>query len=209
MNGDTVVTSYDYDAPLTESVVSLTTGYGKLKVKDYLSLEEVLTLMKPIVVPLIGESYSLTTKRSVLSTTINQDLNDTQFANTTTHTLDIIVENTGRAKIGDGINTARKGLNGDITIDTKLVTNIETFPLEFKEPFVKQLSELKGKPFVEGIKSPAVYQLELLDIKDSPRDTFIRLDGWVKGNAFINGFNIGRYYHIGPQQTLYIPAPLL
>ena len=30
-------------------VVSLTTGYGKLKVKDYLSLEDVLTQMKPIV----------------------------------------------------------------------------------------------------------------------------------------------------------------
>ena len=138
----------------------------------------------------------------------NQDLNDSQFANTTTHTLDIIVENMGRAKIGDGINYARKGLNGDISIDTKVATNIQTFPLEFKEPFVKQLSELKGKPFVEGIKSPAVYRFEL-DIKDSPRDTFIRLDGWSKGNVFINDFNIGRYYHVGPQQTLYIPAPLL
>ncbi|CAG2182393.1 unnamed protein product, partial [Oppiella nova] len=96
----------------------------------------------------------------------NQDLNDSQFANTTTHTLDIIVENTGRPRIGDEINSARKGLNGDISIDTKVATNIQTFPLEFKEPFVKQLSELKGKPFIEGIKSPAVYRFEL-DIKDS------------------------------------------
>ncbi|CAG2166179.1 unnamed protein product, partial [Oppiella nova] len=283
MNGDTVVTSYDYDAPLSETgnytakywktkeliekftkerglpqlsipkppVVSLTTGYGKLKVKDYLSLEDVLIKIKPIVTEKpqhmellnIGSNYgqnfgfilyrlSNVTKFKHLKVTggasdrgvilvdhkevgvvdnnkdYNQDLNDSQFANTTTHTLDIIVENTGRAKIGDGINSARKGLNGDITIDTKVATNIETFPLEFKEPFVKQLSELKGKPFIEGLKSPAVYRFEL-DIKDSPRDTFIRLDGWVKGNAFINAFNIGRYYHIGPQQTLYIPAPLL
>ena len=138
----------------------------------------------------------------------NQDLNDTQFANTTTHTLDIMVENWGRLKIGSNMNIDRKGLNGDVDIDAKVATNFQTFPLEFKEPFVKQLSELKGKPFVEGIKSPAVYRLEL-DIKDSPKDTFIRLDGWSKGNVFINDFNIGRYYHIGPQQTLYIPAPLL
>lgn len=43
-----------------------------------------------------------------------------------------------------------------------------------------------------------------------PADTFLRLDGFTKGVAFINGFNIGRYFNIaGPQKTLYIPAPLL
>lgn len=32
------------------------------------------------------------------------------------------------------------------------------------------------------------------------KDTFLRLDGWSKGVAFINGFNIGRYWPImGPQ----------
>ena len=25
----------------------------------------------------------------------------------------------------------------------------------------------------------------------------------------INGFNLGRYWNIGPQKTLYVPAPLL
>jgi beta-galactosidase len=30
-----------------------------------------------------------------------------------------------------------------------------------------------------------------------------------KGVAFINGFNLGRYWEIGPARTLYIPAPLL
>ncbi|CAG2183185.1 unnamed protein product, partial [Oppiella nova] len=81
MNGDRYVTSYDFDAPLTETAnytdkywkikeliekftkerglpqllipkppaVSLTIGYGKLKVKDFLSLEDVLTKIKPIV----------------------------------------------------------------------------------------------------------------------------------------------------------------
>ena len=34
----------------------------------------------------------------------------------------------------------------------------------------------------------------------SPRDTFLRLDGWSKGVAFVNGFNLGRYWPImGPQ----------
>ena len=30
-----------------------------------------------------------------------------------------------------------------------------------------------------------------------------------KGAIFINGFNLGRYWEIGPQRTLYLPGPLL
>ena len=136
------------------------------------------------------------------------DVNDTQFANTTTHTLDIIVENTGRSNSKAVINSQRKGLNGDVTIDGKVAANFQTFPLEFKEPYVKSLAALKGKPFVEGVKSPAVYRLEV-DISGQPVDTYVRLDRWTKGNVFVNGFNAGRYYSVGPQRTLYIPAPLL
>ncbi|MCI2172181.1 hypothetical protein [Schleiferilactobacillus perolens] len=40
-------------------------------------------------------------------------------------------------------------------------------------------------------------------------DTFIDLTGWGKGFVAINGFNLGRYWDIGPQKRLYLPAPLL
>jgi beta-galactosidase len=30
--------------------------------------------------------------------------------------------------------------------------------------------------------------------------------GWGKGIVFVNGHNLGRYWHIGPQQTLYLPS---
>ena len=43
-----------------------------------------------------------------------------------------------------------------------------------------------------------------------PKDTFLSLDGWHKGVAFINGFNLGRYWPIvGPQKTLYVPKSIL
>lgn len=32
---------------------------------------------------------------------------------------------------------------------------------------------------------------------------------WEKGVVFINGMNLGRYWSIGPQQTLYLPGPFL
>ncbi|OSZ55489.1 hypothetical protein OQI_38220, partial [Streptomyces pharetrae CZA14] len=30
-----------------------------------------------------------------------------------------------------------------------------------------------------------------------------------KGQAWINGFHLGRYWNRGPQRTLYVPAPVL
>lgn len=34
------------------------------------------------------------------------------------------------------------------------------------------------------------------------KDSFLRLDGWTKGVAFVNGFNLGRYWPVmGPQVT--------
>ena len=44
---------------------------------------------------------------------------------------------------------------------------------------------------------------------DEPIDTFLTLPGWTKGVAWLNNFNLGRYWHRGPQQTLYVPAPIL
>nr|CAD7418017.1 unnamed protein product [Timema poppensis] len=35
------------------------------------------------------------------------------------------------------------------------------------------------------------------------------MSSWGKGNVFVNGFNIGRYFNAGPTKTMYIPAPLL
>ena len=40
-------------------------------------------------------------------------------------------------------------------------------------------------------------------------DTFLLTDGFTHGNVWINGFNIGRYWDIGPQKTLYVPGALL
>ena len=142
------------------------------------------------------------------------NVTDSMFAPTTQHKVDIFVENDGRAKyIGSkntvtGLtNTGHKGFNGNMLIDDKQVSNFKTYPMEFKQKFVESLKKLKGRPFGK-VNCPSLYRAEL-HISDKPRDTFLRLDNWKKGNVFVNGFNIGRYYDIGPQKTLYIPAPLL
>ena len=35
------------------------------------------------------------------------------------------------------------------------------------------------------------------------------MSAWKKGVVWINGFNLGRYWSIGSQQTLYVPGELL
>jgi beta-galactosidase len=40
-------------------------------------------------------------------------------------------------------------------------------------------------------------------------DSFVKLTGYRQGSVFVNGFNLGRHWFVGPQQTLYLPASLL
>ena len=40
-------------------------------------------------------------------------------------------------------------------------------------------------------------------------DTFLDTRKLGKGAAWINGHNLGRFWSVGPQQTLYVPGPWL
>jgi beta-galactosidase len=44
---------------------------------------------------------------------------------------------------------------------------------------------------------------------DSPADTFLYPEGFTFGSALVNGFNIGRYWDVGPQRALFVPGPVL
>ena len=143
---------------------------------------------------------------------ISIDFNDNDFdSKTTNHKLDILVENQGRNDGGtDNLRMQRKGLNGDVIVDSQKVNKFEVFSLDFKDGFAKKATAMKGRPYQSGHKqqSPMLYRAEL-DIKGEPKDTFIRTDNWKKGIVLVNDFNIGRYFDVGPQKTLYLPAPLL
>ena len=59
-------------------------------------------------------------------------------------------------------------------------------------------------------------ECKVCDREKVPRDTyfdfscgFLEHCPWLHGSVFVNNFNVGRYHKVGPQQTLYIPGPLL
>ena len=37
-------------------------------------------------------------------------------------------------------------------------------------------------------------------------DTFLNMEAWGKGQVYVNGHAVGRFWSVGPQQTLYIPG---
>ncbi len=116
-------------------------------------------------------------------------------------TLDILVENQGRVNYGPDL-LDRKGITEGVLLDKQYVFGWEIYPLP--------LDNLQALAFAPGAPSgewPAFYR-GVLEV-DTPADTFLALPGWTKGVAWINGFNLGRYWSRGPQQTLYVPAPLL
>lgn len=118
--------------------------------------------------------------------------------------VDIFVENMGRRIFGASLNSERKGISG-ILLDGGFCFDLEVFPFFPQFPALKGLSYTRDAAIPTG--QPAFYR-GTFDIRGTPEDTFVHVPGG-RGICWINGFNAGRYWNIGPQHTLYIPAPVL
>ena len=117
--------------------------------------------------------------------------------------IDLLCENIGRENFGTGLESQRKGISGGVAINDHRQFGFEIFPLPLDEEQIGKISFDEG--YSEG--RPAFYRFEFE--ADELGDTFIETEGFGKGCAFINGFNLGRFWDIGPQKQLYLPAPLL
>ena len=116
-------------------------------------------------------------------------------------TLDILVENLGRINYGAYLNDNRKGITEKVTLDQKELNGWKMYSLPF--------NDMSGFTFkVAGhAKGPVVRRGTF--VLDDVADTYIDLSDWGKGCVWLNGHNLGRYWHVGPQQTLYVPGPWL
>ena len=126
-------------------------------------------------------------------------------------TLEILVENMGRINYGAEIVHNTKGIISPVKINDM---EINGDWLMYKLPMDKcpdlnqyaktdvyengaaQIQSLKGKPILYEGTFPL----------NEVGDTFIDMSKWGKGIVFVNGNNIGRYWKVGPQQTLFIPG---
>lgn len=260
------VTSYDYDAVLTEdgqitekyrryrevigkytelSDVPFTTkivrkDYGTLKVKEKVSLTSTLERLSQSVITVcpcsmerLGQNYGYILYRTALHTEENLErirlwgANDraailvddrpimtlydrelleerkleTPLPTEKNARMDILVENMGRVNFGPLMERQRKGIDQCVQINGHMHNHWEQYPLPLDN--VEQV-DFSGT-YLSG--TPAFYRFTIQ--VEEKGDTFLDFAGWGKGCAFVNGFNIGRFWEIGPQKRLYIPAPLL
>lgn len=114
--------------------------------------------------------------------------------------LDILVENLGRVNYGPHFMD-QKGITQGVRLGNQFLFGwtIYTLPMD----------DLSDLTYVDGKTDnlPGFYKGSLK--VEEVADTFLSMEGWGKGIVFVNGFNLGRYWNIGPTKTLYIPAPIL
>ncbi|XP_063964906.1 beta-galactosidase-like isoform X2 [Lytechinus pictus] len=139
-------------------------------------------------------------------------------------TLDILVENQGHINYGSGMLDP-KGIISNVTLDDTILAKWSIYSLDLDNVLPKlqalrlQQSRKTGNFIQEraphckdGGYVPSFYLGSFPDLTavDPPQDTFLKTSGWTKGQAFMNDFNLGRYWPLaGPQITLFVPSNLI
>ena len=128
--------------------------------------------------------------------------------------LDIVVEGMGRINFGRAIKDF-KGLTGDVIImanvDGDDVTwklndwTMRTLPDSYDHALRVFTRCKDGASMGLKLDSRAGYYRGFFNLKKTG-DTFINMETWGKGLVYVNGHAIGRFWSIGPQQTLYVPG---
>ena len=118
-------------------------------------------------------------------------------------TLEILVENMGRINYGAEIVNNLKGIISPVTINGFAITGnwqMYKFPFDaMPDLLLFSAKNTQGRPVLYHCK----FNLDVTG------DTFLDMRNWGKGIVFVNGYHLGRYWNIGPQQTLYLPGAWL
>ena len=129
-----------------------------------------------------------------------RDWQEIKFTAKEGDTLTVLCENMGRANFGSKM-MRKKGIAGRCLINSKIHFTWEAFPLPMDNLFQLDFSK---NDFSEN----SAFYRGYININE-PCDTFLKLENFTKGFVTVNGFNIGRYWEIGPQKTLYVPKSII
>lgn len=125
----------------------------------------------------------------------------------------ILVENQGRVGYGNRMNYNTKGLIANVTLDGQNLTDWVHIPVSLTRDDIGHLhsnqKQIVFRRSADEYELPALYK-GVLEVKGQPQDTYLDMSLWTKGQVFINGENLGRYWpHKGPQVRLYVPKYVL
>ena len=116
--------------------------------------------------------------------------------------LDILVEGMGRINFAQEL-IDRKGITERVSLNGMTLMNWDVFLLPMDRDYIAGLTkslEVSNRP---GVFFKGKFKLETV------ADTYVDMSGYSKGIVWVNGNNLGRYWEIGPQHSLYCPASFL
>lgn len=117
-------------------------------------------------------------------------------------TLEIFVENMGRVNFGPYLLKNKKGITERVLLNNTELKNWKMFGFPFND--INQIKFTKTK---NGNELPVLKKGTFM--LNSCQDTYLNMSDWGKGVVWVNGHNLGKYWSIGPQQTVYVPAEWL
>jgi len=116
--------------------------------------------------------------------------------------IDILVENLGRINYGPHLLKNFKGITESVLFNGSELKGWQMFSLPFEK-----LNNIKFTSSQTNSSAPVLKHGEF--VLEETGDTYFDMSKWGKGCVWINGHNLGRYWEIGPQQTIYVPAEWL
>ena len=117
-----------------------------------------------------------------------------------TRTLSIVVTHMGRYHFGAAMNHAEKGLLAPVTLDGAALKGWDAYPAADTPAF---LTSIVYSPMLKN--EPCLFKRFKVEFP-STADTFLLVRGWHKGSVWVNGHALGRFWGIGPTQTMYVPG---
>ncbi len=124
-------------------------------------------------------------------------------------TLELLVYAMGRINFGPEIHD-RKGIQGPVTLTPSgggaiTLTRWEVAPLRLDVAPRPATWQPVGGAAGGDVSGPRLWRFEFS--LETPADTFLDLSTWGKGVVWLNGQALGRFWNVGPTQSLYAPAP--
>jgi beta-galactosidase len=113
--------------------------------------------------------------------------------------LDILVENLGRINFGPYLLHNNKGITHNVLFNGKELKGWQMYRFPFQTT-----------PVLKSTNTPIIPNQPILRkgilTLSQVGDTYLDMQDWGKGCVWVNGHNLGRYWSVGPQQTLYLPV---
>ncbi|MGM7667766.1 glycoside hydrolase family 35 protein [Microbacterium sp. A93] len=115
--------------------------------------------------------------------------------------LTIVVESLGRINYGPYTGEGKGIMRGVRINNRRYVHGWSHRALPLDAPSATGVPALSETPAADGVARASI-------VVETPADAWLAFPGGAKGMVWLNGFLLGRYWKVGPQETLYAPAPL-